>query len=188
MSVIFQSGQFEYQLPTALGASPGAAITLQPDGSLGFSPAYAGLCSIDFSGTVLANCGLTISTCGSVAQVFLSAPTSGETRVLQFAIDGSGPQWGSLVNANPAIPAALLPVGAAALGVVALLKNDGGGIALKQLYVSLTGTGTTLAPGLISLSAVLPLEAGTYVLGGLAQLSPDGAPQSVYLGSYVRAS
>lgn len=191
MSVIFQSGQFEYQLPTAVGAEVGSVIELQENGALAFAPggarvAYTGLCSIDFTGTVLANCVLTITTSGPQASIYLSAPTSGPTQVLQFDIDDSAPQWGSLVNANPAIPAELLPSGIAATGVVSLVRTAPD-VALKQLFISLVGVVAPLGQGLISLNAVEPLAAGTYVLGGIAQVYAEGVPSSVYLGSYMLA-
>lgn len=183
MSIIFQSGVFEYQLPSVVGGAIGSAMVSSNSG-VGFSELYSGTCSVNFTGPVLQGCTLTISTCGRMAYVFLTAP-SGET--LSFDVDNSNPQWGSLVDVNPTIPASLLPSGAAALGMVALLKTAGGAIALRQLYVSLTGTGLAIPAGLISLSAVDPLEAGTYALGGIAQLSLDGATKSVYLGSYLIA-
>jgi len=180
MSVLFQSGVFEYQLPTLAGVPAGSSIVASNSGSLSFSEVYSGTCSVDFTGPVLAGCTLTIATCGRLAHVFLSAP-SGE--VLRFTVSGSTPQWGSLVNVEPAIPASLLPAGVAALGCLPLM--EAGSAALTTLWASLVGTGTQLAAGLISMNSATELQAGTYVIGGNAQLSSDGSPTSAYLGSYV---
>lgn len=184
MSALFQSGAFEYQLPTAVGASTGATIALQENGVLGFSQSYTGLCNVNFTQPVIGGCTLSIVACGKTAQVFITAPDSG---ALWFAVDGSLPTWGSLTNLSVPIPDSLLPVGSVTLGVIPMLSLIGESFGIQTLYVSMTGVGSGLPPGVISLNSVTAIQSGTYLLGALAQVNGNGAAQTVCLGSYMIA-
>lgn len=183
MSALFQSGRFEYQLPTAVGAADGAPIVLQSSGSLAFSQPFTATCSLSFGFHVLDGLTLTITTCGPIASAIISAPV-GST--LEFDLD-SPAVWGYLDEVVPPIPASLFAEGTATLGVLPLRKVAGDNQGWTTLTVCITNSEGVFIDNIISFNAPDTLTEGTYIFGGRAQELPSGAARSLFLGSYAPA-